>query len=97
MDPRARPTQIDHHHEPSSSSSGGGVELDLSKLSRKERVQLFHRESPEFKGILADFEAKVAEASGRLQPVMDLINQGVLPPNTPAASYVKTKHQLILK
>ena len=23
MDPRARPTQIDHHHEPSSSSSDG--------------------------------------------------------------------------
>jgi len=72
------------------------IELDLSKLNRKEKVQLFHRESPEFKGILADFEEKVAEASDKLQPVLDLINDGILPDGNPAAKYVRSKHQLIL-
>lgn len=71
--------------------------MDLSKMSKKERMQLFHRQSPEFKGIVADFEAKMAEASERLQPVLDAIQDGLLPADSSAANYVKIKHQLILK
>ena len=78
-------------------AAGDGIELDLSKLNKKEKVQLFHRESPEFKGIMADFRERVEEASSRLQPVLDLVNDGLLPPNNQAATYVRTKHQLILK
>jgi len=77
-------------------SGSEGIELDLSKLNKKEKVQLFHRESPEFKGIMSDFEEKVEEASNRLQPILDLINEGHLPDNNQAAKYVRTKHQLIL-
>ena len=73
------------------------IELDLSKLSEKERVQLFHRESPEFKGILADFQLKMTEASSRLQPIIDLMSNGKLPSNGPAAEFIKAKHQIILK
>ena len=47
----------------------GTVQLDLSKLSQKERTQLFHRESPEFSGILEDFEQKLNEASTKLYPI----------------------------
>ena len=78
-------------------SAGDEIELDLSKLSKKEKRELFHRENPEFKGIIEDFEAKVEEASKRLQPILDLINTGALPDNNQAANYVRTKHQLILK
>ena len=74
----------------------GTIQLDLSKLSRKEKVQLFHRESPEFKGIVADFESKIEEA-GCLQPIIDLMSKGLLPETGPAADYVKAKHQIILK
>ena len=81
----------------SSAADGEGIELDLSKLNKKEKVLLFHRESPEFKSIMADFKEKVEEASSRLQPVLDLINNSVLPSNNQAAIYVRTKHQLILK
>jgi len=77
-------------------SAGDEIELDLSKLSKKEKRELFHRENPEFKGIIEDFEAKVEEASKRLQPILDLINTGALPDNNQAANYVRTKHQLIL-
>ena len=80
-----------------SASAGDEVELDLSKLSKKEKRELFHRENPEFKGIIEDFEAKVEEASKRLQPILDLITTGALPDNNQAANYVRTKHQLILK
>merc|ERR1712029_578315 len=73
-----------------------GIELDLSKLNKREKVQLFHRESPEFKGIMSDFEEKVEEASNKLQPILDLINDGHLPDDNQAAKYVRTKHQLIL-
>lgn len=80
----------------SSAADGEGIELDLSKLNKKEKVLLFHRESPEFKSIMADFKEKVEEASSRLQPVLDLINNSALPGNNQAAIYVRTKHQLIL-
>ena len=72
------------------------IELDLSKLSQKERVQLFHRESPEFEGILADFQSKMTEASSRLQPIIDLLSDGKIPSNGPAAEFIKAKHQIIL-
>ena len=72
------------------------VQLDLSKLSQGERGQLFHRESPEFSGILSDFESKLTEAGTRLYPILNLISIGKLPSTGPAADYIRTKHQVIL-
>jgi len=72
------------------------VQLDLSKLSQGERAQLFHRESPEFSGILADFQSKLTEAGTRLYPIINLISIGKLPSTGPAADYIRTKHQVIL-
>ena len=74
----------------------GTVQLDLSKLSQKERTQLFHRESPEFSGILEDFELKLNEASTRLYPISNLISNGKLPAEGPAADYVRTRLQTIM-
>ena len=72
------------------------VQLDLSKLSQGERAQLFHRESPEFSGILADFQSKLTEAGTKLYPILNLITIGKLPSTGPAADYIRTKHQVIL-
>ena len=72
------------------------VQLDLSKLSLKERVQLFHRESPEFSGIVADFNSKFNELVTTLHPISKLISSGKLPSQGPAADYIRTKHQVIL-
>ena len=74
----------------------GSVQLDLSTLSQKERTQLFHRESPEFSGILEDFELKLNEASSRLYPISNLISTGKLPSAGPAADYIQLRLQTIM-
>ena len=72
------------------------VQLDLSKFSQKERIDLFHRESPEFSGILKEFQSKITEAGSRLYPIVNLINIGKLPSQGPAAEYIRARHQIIL-
>ena len=72
------------------------IQLDLSKLSQKERTQLFHRESPEFNGILEDFELKLNEASLKLYPISNLISTGKLPSEGPAADYIQIRLQTIM-
>jgi len=41
------------------SQSLENVKLDLSKLSKKEKMRLFQRESPEFKTIVEDLDDKI--------------------------------------
>lgn len=72
------------------------IKLDVSKLSKKEKLALFKQESPEFVGIINDFEVKLTEANEVLKPIVNLINEGQIP-DGPAAEYVKTKYQIILK
>ena len=72
------------------------VQLDLSTLSKKEQLELFHRESPEFSGILKDFEIKMSEAGSRLYPILQLMNIGKLPAEGPAADYIRSRLQIIL-
>ena len=71
------------------------VKLDVSNLSKREKVKLFERESPEFDGIVADFEQKMNVARTELVPVVELIDEGRLPQG-PAADYVKAKLSIIL-
>lgn len=73
------------------------VAMDFSKLSRREKVRLFERECPEFSSIVSDFDAKMKEVSDTCQPLIDLMNDGVLPNSGPAAEYTKLKYQLSLK
>jgi len=71
------------------------VKLDVSKLSKREKSKLFEQESPEFDGIVADFERKMNEARAELVPVVELIDAGRIPEG-PAADYVKAKLSVIL-
>jgi len=71
------------------------VKLDVSKLSKREKTKLFEQESPEFDGIVADFERKMNEARAELVPVVELIDAGRIPEG-PAADYVKAKLSVIL-
>ena len=80
------------------SGAGGDQEkilFDVSKLSKKEKLKLFAQESPEFEGIVGDFDEKMEEAK-KLQPVVALITDGKIP-DGPAADLIKTKYQIILK
>lgn len=69
--------------------------LDVSKLSKREKMKLFAQESPEFEGIVGDFDEKMEEAR-KLQPVVAMITDGKIPAG-PAADLIKTKYQIILK
>lgn len=73
------------------------VKLDLSKLSRKEKVRLFERECPEFNLIVEEFGTRMKEIGQIYQPIVDLMQKGVLPGEGPAAEYIKLKHQIAIK
>eukprot|EP00092_Neocalanus_flemingeri_P018712 GFUD01020267.1.p2 GENE.GFUD01020267.1~~GFUD01020267.1.p2 ORF type:complete len:529 (-),score=248.69 GFUD01020267.1:123-1709(-) len=67
---------------------------DLSKLSRKEQVQLFKQQSPEFDGVVADFTLRMGEAV-KLARVVALAEGGSLP-GGPVLDYVRNKLELVL-
>ena len=73
------------------------VKLDLSKLSRREKVRLFERECPEFSLIVGDFDRRMREIGQTYQPLVDLMTEGALPSEGPAAEFIKMKHQLAVK
>ena len=85
--------QIDKN---SKDSEDVAVKLNVSKLSKKEQAKLFAKESPEFAGIFADFEEKMKEAQEKLQPLVQWIQEGRIPPG-PAADFITKKYQIILK
>ena len=72
------------------------VKRDLSKLSKKEKLRIFEQESPEFAGIMADFDERLREAQDKLAPIVTYIDEGKIP-GGPAADFVKTKYQITLK
>merc|ERR1712156_1051828 len=67
---------------------------DLSQLSRKEQLALFKQKAPEFEGVVADFQLKMAEAA-RLARVAALADVGQLPEG-PQVDFVRSKLQLLL-
>jgi len=67
---------------------------DLSKLSRKEQVQLFKQQCPEFEGVVADFQLRMGEAV-KLARVVALAEGGALP-DGPVLDFVKSKLELVL-
>ena len=70
------------------------VTRDLSQLTRKEQLALFKQKAPEFEGVVADFQLKMAEAA-RLARVAALAETGQLPEG-PQMDFVRSKLQLLL-
>merc|ERR1712179_290627 len=54
------------------------IARDLSKLSRKEQVKLFKQQSPEFAGVVADFQLRMGDAV-KLAKVTAMAEGGALP------------------
>ncbi|XP_064641905.1 something about silencing protein 10-like [Lineus longissimus] len=71
------------------------IKKDLSKLSKKEKLQLLKKESPELLDLIADYKLRMIELKDRLLPVQELVKNGILPKGK-AAEYVETKFRLIL-
>ncbi|KAM9759059.1 something about silencing protein 10 [Menidia menidia] len=68
---------------------------DLKQMSRKEKMKLLKKESPELLELIQDFKAKLAELKDELQPLVQMVNDGKIPPGK-GADYLKTKQQLYL-
>lgn len=71
------------------------LKSDLSDLSQREKQRMFRKESPEFEGLVADFEQRIQESQAILEPVLEYFNRkehGSLP----IIEFVQTKNELIL-
>lgn len=70
------------------------IEKELSSMSRRQRLEYFEKESPEFANLVNDFQEHMKEAK-KLLPILRLIENGTLV-NWPAENYLKTKYRIIL-
>ncbi|XP_014021746.1 something about silencing protein 10 isoform X1 [Salmo salar] len=68
---------------------------DLKQMSQKEKMKLLKKESPELLELIQDFKSKLAELKDELQPLLEMVNDGRIPPGK-GANYLKTKQQLYL-
>lgn len=68
---------------------------DLKQMSQKEKMKLLKKESPELLELIQDFKAKLSELKDELQPLMQMVKTGKIPPGK-GADYLKTKQQLYL-
>ncbi|XP_019747979.1 something about silencing protein 10 [Hippocampus comes] len=68
---------------------------DLKQMSHKEKMKLLNKESPELLELIQDFKAKLTEMKDQVQPLMQMVKNGKIPPGK-GADYLKTKQQLYL-
>lgn len=71
------------------------IKSDLSQMSKRQKLQLLEKESPEFAGLIDDFKSKLTVAKDDLHPLLELVKDGKLP-TCPASKFVKTNYDLIL-
>ncbi|CAF4934611.1 unnamed protein product [Pieris macdunnoughi] len=71
------------------------IKNDLSQMSKRQKMQLLEKESPEFAGLIEDYKSKLSIAKDNLQPLLKLVSQGKVP-ECSASKFVKTKYDLIL-
>ncbi|KAI5748808.1 hypothetical protein M8J76_002111 [Diaphorina citri] len=71
------------------------ISKDLSEMSKKEKLQLLEKESPEFQGLVNDFKELMKDVRLHLLPVIQLLEKGKIPPCT-AGDSVRLRFELIL-
>lgn len=77
-------------------TSGEQIKSDLTKLTKRQKLDLLKKESPEFFVLVEDFKEKLTEVKDRLLPTLKLIEEKKLPACS-AADFVETKFSLIMK
>ncbi|XP_028663525.2 something about silencing protein 10 [Erpetoichthys calabaricus] len=73
----------------------GKITKDLENMSSKQKMKLLKKESPELVELIQDFKAKLTELKDELEPLLEMVNNGKIPPGE-GASYLQMKHQLYL-
>ncbi|CAC5399164.1 UTP3 [Mytilus coruscus] len=67
---------------------------DLTKLSKREKIKLLKKESPELMTLIEDFKVKMTEVKDIYHPLLTLVKEGKI--QGKAAEYVETKFKLLL-
>ncbi|OWF40834.1 something about silencing protein 10-like [Mizuhopecten yessoensis] len=70
------------------------ITQDLTKLSRKEKLQLLKKESPEMLTLIDDYKSKMTEVRDIFMPLLRLVREGKI--QGKAGDYVETKTKLHL-
>ncbi|OXU20615.1 hypothetical protein TSAR_014442 [Trichomalopsis sarcophagae] len=74
---------------------GEHIKTDLSKLSKRQKQELFEKESPEFLPLITDFQDRLTEARTVLGPYLDLVERANCK-DCAATNFVKAKYDLLL-
>ncbi|CAH1174267.1 unnamed protein product [Phaedon cochleariae] len=71
------------------------IKTDLSMLSKKQKIQMLEKESPELFSLLEDFQVKMTNAKDYLSPVLHKYKKGEIS-NCKAIDFVQTQYELTL-
>ncbi|XP_017779941.1 PREDICTED: something about silencing protein 10 [Nicrophorus vespilloides] len=71
------------------------VKTDITTLSKRQRLELLQKESPEFFGLVEDYESKMELIKDIIYPVIKLIKQNKIE-DCRAKDFVMTYYELIL-
>lgn len=71
------------------------LQKDLSQLSQRQKEQLFKKESPEFEGLVQDFQKRLNESIELLEPILVYFEENSIE-NHPLVEFVTNQNQLIL-
>lgn len=86
---------VEEKDEGKSAEKEERIVKDLQQMSQKEKMKLLKKESPELLELIQDFKAKLSELKDELQPLVQMVKDGKIPPGR-GADYLKTKQQLYL-
>ncbi len=71
------------------------IAKDLSKLSKKDKLEMLKQESPELFELVRDFQEKIDELQETLLPIFEAIKAGMIPPSL-ATEFIVNKTKLFL-
>ncbi|XP_057656568.1 something about silencing protein 10 isoform X1 [Diorhabda carinulata] len=71
------------------------IKRDISKLSKRQQLEIMQKESPEFFNLVSDFENKMTVAKTFLLPLLKKVENGEIP-SCKATDFVQKMYELIL-
>jgi U3 small nucleolar RNA-associated protein 3 len=71
------------------------LETNLSTLTKRQKIEILKKESPELEALINDFRTYMNEIRDRLHPIMLLIRDGKVR-DSMGFKYIETKYQIII-
>uniref|UniRef100_A0A672KTB4 Something about silencing protein 10-like n=1 Tax=Sinocyclocheilus grahami TaxID=75366 RepID=A0A672KTB4_SINGR len=68
---------------------------DLKTMSQKEKLKLLKKESPELLELIQDFKAKLTELRDEVQPLVEMVKYGQIPPGKATKRILAHNHPVI--